>query len=281
MGDENPIRTLGDYSKPSHEGYRNTIELLVGNNVDSNQHLKDFLKLVDSLDLDGENRERTRMRLFPFSLRDQASNWLERLPAGSITTWEYLTTRFLAQFFPPGRTAKLCNDILMFQQHHGESLSEAWTRFNDLLQKVPHHGIDLWLHALLEELTLYDNESWNDPRDFAKTVKTIALSKDVRSTSDRRLIELENQVQRLMEAHLALTQPTQVNKITTSCKICSGPHDTQYCMEDPEQDFVEYASSRTDEAGGKWYNFKLEQNNLDDTYNPSWGSHPNLRWRQP
>ncbi|GKB18314.1 putative ribonuclease H-like domain-containing protein [Tanacetum coccineum] len=33
MGDENLIRTLGDYSKPSHEGYRNTIELPVGNNV--------------------------------------------------------------------------------------------------------------------------------------------------------------------------------------------------------------------------------------------------------
>ncbi|GKB91126.1 hypothetical protein Tco_0963398 [Tanacetum coccineum] len=30
MGDENPIRTLGDYSKPSYEGYRNTIELLAG-----------------------------------------------------------------------------------------------------------------------------------------------------------------------------------------------------------------------------------------------------------
>ncbi|GJW65652.1 zinc finger, CCHC-type containing protein, partial [Tanacetum coccineum] len=45
------------------------------------------------------------------------SNWLERLPAGSITTWEDLTTRFLAQFFPSGRTVKLGNDILMFQQH--------------------------------------------------------------------------------------------------------------------------------------------------------------------
>ncbi|GKE59765.1 hypothetical protein Tco_1510132 [Tanacetum coccineum] len=33
MGDENPIRTQGDYSKPSHEGYRNTIELPVRNNV--------------------------------------------------------------------------------------------------------------------------------------------------------------------------------------------------------------------------------------------------------
>ncbi|GJT31242.1 hypothetical protein Tco_0911517, partial [Tanacetum coccineum] len=93
MGDENPIRTLGDYSRPSHEGYRNTIELPVGNNVvpfrsdtirlvqngysfhglrseDLNQHLKDFLKLVDSLDLDDENRERMRLRLFQFSLRD-------------------------------------------------------------------------------------------------------------------------------------------------------------------------------------------------------------------
>ncbi|GJW90395.1 zinc finger, CCHC-type containing protein [Tanacetum coccineum] len=156
IGDKNPIRTLGDYSKPSHEGYRNTIELLERNNVvplrsdtirlvqnecsfhglrseDPNQHLKDFLKLVDSLDIDGENRERTRLHLFQFSLRDQASNWLERLPAGSISTWEDLATRFLAQFFLPGRTAKLYNDFLMFQQHHGESLSEAWTRFKDLL----------------------------------------------------------------------------------------------------------------------------------------------------
>ncbi|GJU24821.1 MAK10-like protein [Tanacetum coccineum] len=337
MGDENPIRTLGDYSKPSHEGYRNTIELPVENNVvpirsdtirlvqngcsfhglwseDPNQHLKDFIKLVDSLDLDGENRERTRLRLFQFSLRDQASNWLKRLSAGSITTWEDLTTRFLAQFFPPGKTAKLGNYILMFQQHHVDSLSEVWTHFKDLLKKVPHHGIDLWLQvqifydqvnpvtrrtidqsaggklrdrnaeeswALLEDLTLYDNESWNDPRDFAKPVKAIALPQDIPSTSDRRLIELENQVQCLMEAHLAPTQPTQVNKITTSCEICSGPHDTHYCMEDPEQAFVEYASSRTDEAGGKWYTFKPEQNNLGDTYNPSWKSHPNLRWRQP
>ncbi|GJZ41671.1 MAK10-like protein [Tanacetum coccineum] len=96
-----------------------------------------------------------------------------------------------------------------------------------------------------------------------------------------RLIELKNQVQLLMEAHLALTQPNQVNKVTTSSEICSGPHDTQYCMEDPKQAFVEYASSRTDEAGGKWYTFKPGQNNLGDTYNSSWRSHPNLRWRQP
>ncbi|GJV09934.1 MAK10-like protein [Tanacetum coccineum] len=89
------------------------------------------------------------------------------------------------------------------------------------------------------------NRLVNDPRDFAKPVKAITLPQDVPSTPDRRLIELENQVQRLMEAHIALTQPT----ITTPCKIYSGPHDTQNCMEKPKQAFVEYASSRTDEAG--------------------------------
>ncbi|GJY06485.1 zinc finger, CCHC-type containing protein [Tanacetum coccineum] len=114
---------------------------------DPNQHLKDFLKLVDSLDLDVANRERTRLRLFQFSLRDQASNWLERLTAGSISTLEDLTTRFLAQLFPPGKTTKLLNDMLMFQKHQGGSLSEAWTRFKDLFQKFPHHGIDLWLQV--------------------------------------------------------------------------------------------------------------------------------------
>ncbi|GJT62844.1 hypothetical protein Tco_1006377 [Tanacetum coccineum] len=103
--------------------------------------------------------------------------------------------------------------------------------------------------ALLEDLALYDNESWNDPMDFAKPVKAIALPQDVPNTSDHLLIELKNQVQRLMEAYLAPTQPTQVNQITTPCEICSGPHDTQYCMENPEQAFVEYASSCIDEAG--------------------------------
>ncbi|GKF63312.1 hypothetical protein Tco_0186760 [Tanacetum coccineum] len=115
MGDENPIRTIGDYSKPSHKGYKNTLELPIGNNVvplrsdtirlvqngcsfhrlwseEPNQHLKDFLKLVDSLDLDSDNRERMHLFLFQFSLRNQASNWLECLPVGSITTWEDITT---------------------------------------------------------------------------------------------------------------------------------------------------------------------------------------------
>ncbi|GJZ66629.1 hypothetical protein Tco_0623325 [Tanacetum coccineum] len=217
MENENPIRTLGDYSRPSHEGYRNTIELPDGNNVvplrfdiirlvqngcslhgllseDSNQHLKDFIKLVDSLDLDVANKERTHL---------------------------------------------------------------SWTHFKDLLPRslAPRQNVkESW--ALLEDLTLFDKESWNDPRDFAKPFKAISLPQDLSSTSDSHLIELENQVQHLMEAHFAHKPPVQVNKITSSCEICSGPHDTQYCMENPEQAYVDYTSSPNNEVGGKPFTTK-------------------------
>nr|GEY06947.1 hypothetical protein [Tanacetum cinerariifolium] len=184
MGDANPIRTLRDYTKPSHEGYRNTIELLVGNNVvsirsdtirlvkngcsfhgfrskDPNQLLKDFLKLVDSLDLDR-----------------------------SITTWEDHTTRFLAQFFPPGRTAKLHNDILMLQQHHGESLSEVWTRFKDLLQKVPHHGINLWLQVQI----FYDlNDALKKTIDYTVEGRLRKLSAEEAWATIEKLAQYEDE----------------------------------------------------------------------------------------
>ncbi|GKC57929.1 hypothetical protein Tco_1085527 [Tanacetum coccineum] len=187
MGDENPIRTLRDYSKPSHEGYMNTIELFVGNNVvplrsdtiwlvqngcsfhrlrseDPNQHLKDFLKLVDLLDLD--------VQILYDHVNPVTRQTIDQSAGGKL---------------------------------RDRNAEESW--------------------ALLEDLALYDNESWNDPRDFAKLVKAIALPQDVPST----------------------------------CEICSGPHDTRYCMEDPEQAFVKYASSRTDEAGGLVSNFMASQ----------------------
>ncbi|GKC38340.1 hypothetical protein Tco_1050724 [Tanacetum coccineum] len=168
MGDENPIHTLGDYSKPSHEGYRNTIELPVGNNVDANQHLKDFLKLVESLDLDGENRERMRLRLFQFSLRDQASNWLERLRAGCITIWEDLTTRFLCEI-DHATGGKLCN----------KNADESW--------------------EIIENLALYDHEGWNDTKEFVKPVKAISTPQGISKTPDRRLLELEDQINFLLK----------------------------------------------------------------------------------
>ncbi|GJR65091.1 zinc finger, CCHC-type containing protein [Tanacetum coccineum] len=206
MRDANLIRTLGDYSKPSHEGYRNTIDLPVGNNVGPFRS--------DTI------RERTRLRLFQFSLRDQASNWLERLPTGSITIWEDLTTRFLAQFFPPGRTAKLRNNILMFQQHQGESLLEAWTRFKDLLQKCEidraasgklrdKNADESW--EIIKNLALYDHEGWNDSKEFVKPVKAISTPISTSKTPDQRLLELEDHINFLQKGARPTPRPSSMH----------------------------------------------------------------------
>ncbi|GJV49507.1 hypothetical protein Tco_1439719 [Tanacetum coccineum] len=75
----------------------------------------------------------------------------------------------------------------MFQQHQDESLYDVWTRFKDLLRKVPHHGLDLWLqvqifydhvdyttqmaidHAAGERLRkLRPEEAWKTIEDLAK-----------------------------------------------------------------------------------------------------------------
>ncbi|GJU85939.1 hypothetical protein Tco_1293485 [Tanacetum coccineum] len=72
--------------------------------------------------------------------------------------------------------------------------------------------------VLLEDLALYDNESWNDPRNFAKSVKAISLPQDVpeglvfdfMASQDARLSKFE--------ADFKQQQSEMTNKIDTVLK---------------------------------------------------------------
>ncbi|GJR73384.1 hypothetical protein Tco_0085749 [Tanacetum coccineum] len=164
MRDENQSGTLGDYSRPSHEGHRNTTELPGGANrpsllsdtirlvqngyafhglrsKDPNQHLKDFIKLMDSLKLIGADRERIRLRLLQFSLRDQASNWFERLPARSISTWEDFTT------------------LHIFYDHIDRTTQFNMDCAGGRLRKMGTKEA----RETIEELAKYEEEEWDDP----------------------------------------------------------------------------------------------------------------------
>nr|GEU94360.1 MAK10-like protein [Tanacetum cinerariifolium] len=123
--DENPIRTLGDYSKPSHEVYRNTIELLEGNNV---VPLRFDTIRTDSF-----------QRLTPKAPHHGIDLWLQ------VQIFYDHVNHVTRQTIDQSAGGKLRN----------RNAKEPW--------------------ALLEDLALYDNESWNDPRDFAKPVKAIPL----------------------------------------------------------------------------------------------------------
>jgi len=95
--------------------------------------------------LNGVSIDALKLRLFPFLLKDRANDWLQNEEPSSFTTWETLFNAFLSKYFPPGKIAKLRNDITSFAQQDGESLYKAWGRFKDLRWQCPHHSIPNWL----------------------------------------------------------------------------------------------------------------------------------------
>jgi len=104
-------------------------------------HLRNFLAKCDTIKLNGVSADAIRLRLFPFSLKDKASDWPLNEEPNSITTWEALSKDFLSKYFPSGKTAKLRAEITSFTQQDDESLYETCERFNDLQRQCLHHGV--------------------------------------------------------------------------------------------------------------------------------------------
>nr|GEU49680.1 zinc finger, CCHC-type [Tanacetum cinerariifolium] len=147
---------------------------------------------------------------------------------------------------------------MMFQQHQEVSLSEAWTRFKDLLQKVPHHGIDRWLQIQIfsdhvsfhlkyeidraaddkirnknadesleniENIALYDHEGWNDSKEFVKPVKAVSIPQSTSKKPDRRLLELEEQINFLLKRLRPTPKPSSMHIPQAYAEaVYSNPH---------------------------------------------------------
>ena len=110
---------------------------------DPNEHLGRFLRMANTVKLNGVRPEVIKLHLFPFSLRDITATWYESLPYGSVDTWEELVEAYLGRFFPPSLTSERRREIIVFQQGEYENLYVAWERFKRLLKRCPMHGIDL------------------------------------------------------------------------------------------------------------------------------------------
>ena len=107
---------------------------------DPNEHINNFLTICGTIKMNGVPDEAIRMRLFEFSLRNEAKLWLQSYPQGYFTGLEQLVTAFMQQYFPPDKYNYFRSAISCFSQREGETISEAWRRFKGLLRKCPHHG---------------------------------------------------------------------------------------------------------------------------------------------
>ena len=121
---------------------------------DPNEHLGRFLRMANTVKLNGVRLEVIKLQLFPFSLRDIAASWFDSLPYGSVNTWEELMEAYLIRFFPPSLTSERRGEITTFKQGKNESLYTAWERYNRLLKRCPMHGIylktqmDIFYHSM-------------------------------------------------------------------------------------------------------------------------------------
>ncbi|GJS47309.1 reverse transcriptase domain-containing protein [Tanacetum coccineum] len=112
-------------------------------NDDPHSHIRRFYQINRTLRLNQVLDDVVKLILFLFSPKGAAETWLENEPPNSITSWDDLLSKFLNQFFPHSKTRDLRKEITNFQQVFGETFTEAWERFKDLLRKCPHHGFSL------------------------------------------------------------------------------------------------------------------------------------------
>ncbi|CAN6446970.1 unnamed protein product [Victoria cruziana] len=242
-----------------------------------------------------------RLRLFPFSLKERARDWLKSLPPSvSIDTWEDLQREFLKKYFPIGKTNHYRRAISLFLALEGESFHQAWERMKDLLRKYSHHQIPRWhvLQGFYDGLTeahkqviysscggslmmkseddawlLYDTLSENSLYNTGPTVLRHQIVKKgvselgSRTQVDSKLDSLSRKMDQLLTSRgTGYGQPV--------CSLCdSVGHITDDCP------ISRIDASSSGQAVNAAHGFSRPYDPYSSTYNPGWRNHPNFGWR--
>ncbi|GJX76270.1 reverse transcriptase domain-containing protein [Tanacetum coccineum] len=110
--------------------------------------------------------------------------------------------------FPPFKTTNLRNEITRFQQRFGETLSEAWDRFKDLLNKCPHHGF-----SPLHQIDTFYNSLNQSEQD---SLNSAAGGNFLTKNTQEALTIIENKSKNLKRDQEAINQlvQTQIGQLT-------------------------------------------------------------------
>ena len=71
------------------------------------------------------------------ALKDGARTWLLNLPPGTISSWDEMRTRFIANFQGTRDRPPTMSDLRRIKQQPGETLQKYIQRFNNARLKIP------------------------------------------------------------------------------------------------------------------------------------------------
>jgi hypothetical protein len=82
---------------------------------DAAAHLNNFVKLYEMQKYKDVDGDIIKLKLFPFSLRGRAKDWLLSLPRNSIDSWVKCKDDFVGKYYPPAKIISLRSDIMKFK----------------------------------------------------------------------------------------------------------------------------------------------------------------------
>ncbi|CAI9753560.1 unnamed protein product [Fraxinus pennsylvanica] len=125
--------------------FQNALQFFGRATENPNIYTSRFLDMCATIEYQGVSSEAIRLTLFPYTLKDSATEWLDIFPPQCITIWNQSSQKFLSKYFPRKRIAKLRDKITTFQQLDSECYSYAWKRYKGLLCQCLQHGLQKWL----------------------------------------------------------------------------------------------------------------------------------------
>src|SRR5215217_3063013 len=112
---------------------------------DAAAHLNNFVELCEMQKYKDVDGDIIKLKLFPFSLRGRAKDWLLSLPKNSIYSWTKCKDAFIGRYYPPAKIISLRSSIMNFKQLDTEHVAQAWERMKSLVKNCPTHGLTTWM----------------------------------------------------------------------------------------------------------------------------------------
>ncbi|GKD96010.1 hypothetical protein Tco_1379907 [Tanacetum coccineum] len=124
MGDNNEM-TMEEYMEKTRTENGAGVELKDTpfggtNEEDANEYVEKVLEISEMFNLLSVSKDQIMLTIFPKTVIEAAKRWIKSEPSGTITTWNYLKSKFLAKYFPLFKTTR-CGMMVLTE---GE---EYWT----------------------------------------------------------------------------------------------------------------------------------------------------------
>nr|GEW00257.1 reverse transcriptase domain-containing protein [Tanacetum cinerariifolium] len=191
---------------------------------DANKHIDKFLRVTQSVKVNGVTDDALRLYLFPHSLTHHAITWFDHLSRNSINTFKQTAKMFLGKYFPPSMVTKLRNEIINFCQRLDESLFEAWECYKlsldrgTFMKRRPKECYDL-----IENMTAHHN-------DLDTSAQRSESSSSITPSFDPKIVAPKAEMAEINKNLIKVLQINQqVKAVAHNCETCGGPHSYNDC----------------------------------------------------